>query len=217
MKFKSSGKPIEINIEHCIVAGWTGRDRQAVKHHIDELAVIGITPPTTVPLYYQVSNTQLTQLSTIEVLGEDTSGEVEPLLLQKNGELWIGLASDHTDRHLEVHSVAASKQICLKPVADELWKFDDIKDHIDSLKLRSSIKEQGEWVVYQEGGLANIQPLADLIEGSGFADNSAMLCGTLSAIGGVRPALEYKMEMEDPVYAKTIVLEYNVRVLPVIA
>lgn len=216
MKFITKDGNNEFSIDRCYVAGWTGRDENAVNHHIEELAVIGIAPPSSVPLYYRVSNTLLTHNSIIEVLGNGTSGEVEPLLVQKNGELWLGLASDHTDRDLEAHSVAASKQICLKPAAQELWKYDDVKGHIDSLIMRCSIKENGKWVSYQEGTLSNLLPLTELVEGSGFGDNAAMLCGTLPAIGGVRAATEYKMELEDPVRDVDIYLEYHVKILDMI-
>lgn len=217
MNFTTPAGELEFNIESCYVAGWTGRDKSAVDHHIEELAAIGIKPPSMVPLYYRVSNALLTQAPIIEVLGGGTSGEVEPLLVQREGVLYLGLASDHTDRELEAHSVAASKQACLKPVASQLWNYDDVADHLDSLLLRCSIEEYGQWVSYQEGSLANIKPLAELIKGSGFADNSAMLCGTLSAIGGVRPALKYKMEIEDPILSRTISMEYDVKQLPIVA
>ncbi len=217
MKFTTPTGEIDFIIEHCYVAGWTGRDKGAVDHHIEELAAIGIAPPSTVPLYYRVSNALLTHAPIIEVLGEGTSGEVEPLLMQRDGVLYLGLASDHTDRDLEAHSVAASKQACLKPAATQLWHYDDVADHIDSLRLRCSIEEDGKWVSYQEGALANITPLAELIKGSGFAENSAMLCGTLAAIGGVRPASKYKMEIEDPIRSQSIKMEYNTKQLPIVA
>jgi len=216
MKFITDKGDLDFSPAHCFVAGWTGRDELAVQHHIDELAKLGIAPPSAVPLYYRVSNSLLTHQSSIDVLGDATSGEVEPLLLQQDGELWIGLASDHTDRDLEAHSVAASKQICAKPAAPELWNFDDVKDHIDSLILRCSIQENGEWISYQEGTLANLQPLVNLIKINEFGDSCAMLCGTLPAIGGVRSATEYKMELEDPIRDVDIYLEYQVNILPVI-
>jgi len=164
MNFMTKDGDIRFIINQCIVAGWTGRDKNVVDQHIKELAEIGIAPPSSVPLYYQVSNTLLTQTPAIQVLGGGTSGEVEPLLLKYNDELWIGLASDHTDRELEAHSVAASKQICAKPTAQELWKYDDVKDHIDSLILHCSIKENNEWVTYQQGPLASIRPLEEPIK-----------------------------------------------------
>ena len=124
---------ITLTINKVVIAGWTGRNMDAVQHHIDELAALGISPPSQVPLYYRVSNSLLTQSNTIEVLGEGSSGEVEPFLVRSNGKTYFGLASDHTDRDLEVHSVAASKQACAKPIAKDLWDFDEIKNRLDDI------------------------------------------------------------------------------------
>lgn len=217
MKFTHPDGEIDLAIDHLYVAGWTGRNREAVDHHIQELAELGIAPPSQVPLYYRVSSGLLTQHQTIQVLGKGTSGEVEPLLVQDGSELWIGLASDHTDRDLEAHSVAASKQACAKPAASEVWNFETVRDHLDSLVLRCLIRDNGEWIAYQEGALSNIRPLAELMAASGFGDKSAMLCGTLGAIGGVRPALEYQMTLEDPVLNRTISMAYSVTQLPIVA
>ena len=217
MNFTISGNEADLSIGHLYVAGWTGRNKDAVDHHIEELAAIGIAPPSHVPLYYRVSNTLLTQDTVIEVLGDTTSGEVEPLLIQHNGDIYIGLASDHTDRELEAYSVAASKQACPKPAASELWTFESVKEHLDLLILRCMIEEEEQWMTYQEGSLSSIRPLAELVTASGFCDSSAMLCGTLGAIGGVRAALKYKMELEDPVLNRKLQLEYSVVTLPIVA
>ncbi|PTX56389.1 uncharacterized protein DUF2848 [Litoreibacter ponti] len=208
---------LSVTIHSVIVAGWTGRNNDAVQHHIDELAALGIAPPSQVPLHYRVSNELLTQSDTIEVLGEGSSGEVEPLLVQADGKLYFGLASDHTDRDLERHSVAASKQACAKPIADTLWDFDEIKDHLDDMTLKCWIEEGGREVLYQDGTLASIRPLTELYDGAEMVDGSAMLCGTLPAIGGVRPAQKYRMEVGDPTSGKTIAMTYDVRTLPIIA
>ncbi|MBL4727660.1 MAG: DUF2848 family protein, partial [Rhizobiaceae bacterium] len=73
-----------------------------------------------------------------------------------------------------------------------------------------------EWVVYQEGELSNIRPLSELTSNCGFGDNAAMLCGTFGAIGGVRPASRYRMELEDPVLGRKIQLNYSVTTLPIV-
>ena len=215
MKFQHAGSEIDLAVEHLYIAGWTGRNIKAVQHHIDELAEIGVAPPSEVPLYYRVSSSLLVHTNTIEVLGPETSGEVEPLVLQSAGDLWLGLASDHTDRGLEAQSVAASKQICAKPASKEVWRLSDVESDLDSLVLRCSIKENGNWVSYQQGALSNILPLQNLIKNSGMGDNSAMLCGTLSTIGGVRASRSYRMELEDPKRNVRLTMEYSVRSLPV--
>lgn len=217
MKFHASGTSFEVPISQVIIAGWTGRNPSAVAHHIEELAALGIAPPSRVPLFYRVSNSLLRQDNFIEVLGNASSGEVEPLLLRIGGELWLGLASDHTDRKLEAVSVAASKQACPKPVSPELWRFDEVAGHLDDLILRCYIKENGDWVLYQKGTLAGISPLTDLNEQSGLQDGGAMLCGTLPAIGPIRPAISYHMEMEDKSRGRTMRLDYKVKTLPIVA
>ena len=45
-----------------------------------ELAALGVPRPSSVPLYYRVASHQLTQAPLIEVVGEQSSGEVEPLV-----------------------------------------------------------------------------------------------------------------------------------------
>ncbi len=215
--FNVEDRSITLPINACVVAGWTGRDLAAVQHHIDELAELGISPPSQVPLYYRVSTALLTQSDKIEVLGEGSSGEVEPLLIRAGGKTYFGLASDHTDRDLEAHSVAASKQVCAKPIATTLWDFDDIVGHLDDMRLRCWITENEQEVLYQDGTLAGIRPLEDLCDGAGFDDGTAMLCGTFAAIGGVRPARSYRMEVSDPHRGKTIDLSYTVKTLPIVA
>jgi len=41
MEFLVEGAPRRIEITTLIIAGWTGRDKTAVEHHIAELAAIG--------------------------------------------------------------------------------------------------------------------------------------------------------------------------------
>lgn len=217
MQFTADGSEIEIAINRLIVAGWTGRDLAAVQHHIDELATLGVAPPSEVPLFYQASRSLLEPSPEIEVLGAATSGEVEPLLINHDGVLWLGLGSDHTDRELEAVSVAASKQACPKPISRTLWRFEEVEPHLDQLVLRCEIEENGVWTLYQDGTLASIRPLRDLVERSGLAPGGAMLCGTLGAIGGVRPALAYRMTLKDPVLGRALTLDYRVAALPMVA
>jgi hypothetical protein len=44
-----------------------------------------------------------------------------------------------------------------------------------------------------------------------------MFCGTLGAIGGVRPAGRFEMELEDPVLGRRLQHAYDIEVLPVIS
>lgn len=216
MQFKTPSGPKSFRIDTLIVAGWTGRDTAAVQHHIEELAAIGVPAPTTTPLFYRVGANLMCQSDRIEVLGTQTSGEAEPLILIAEGQIWLGLGSDHTDRGLEAVSVAASKQACPKPVAADLWPWTDVADRLDDLMLMSEVFEDGRWVTYQSGTLAAIRPLTDLMDAATMADNAAMLCGTLAAIGGVRPAERFRARLHDPMNGSTIALNYNTISLPIV-
>lgn len=219
------GAARSITIDNLVVAGWTARDRAAVDHHIEELAALGVPAPSQVPLFYRLSAQLMTQAEDVEFLGEEASGEIEPLLVDDGETLWLGLGSDHTDRKLESVSVAFSKQACAKPVARRLWRFDELRDRLDDLALTSWIRDDdnADWQLYQQGTLAAIRPLAELMATSPFArgerlaPGTAMMCGTFGAKGGVRPASQFRMEMHDPASDRRITHIYRSAPLPVIA
>jgi hypothetical protein len=217
MQFETDTGLLYVEIDTLIIAGWTARDENAVQHHIDELAAIGILAPSATPLYYRVGHELITQAEVVEVLGSESSGEAEPLIVRSDGKLWLGLGSDHTDRKLEAVSVAASKQVCPKPVAPALWEWQSVEPHLDAIELKSEIFEDGAWVSYQSGNLGAIRPLAELIQSANLRDDAAMMCGTLGAIGGVRPARQFRAVLHDPVLGRTITLSYIAAPLPVIA
>jgi len=81
MEFLVNGAPRRIDITELVVAGWTGRDKAAVEHHIAELAAIGVKRPRTVPCFYRLGANLLTTAREVEVVGEDSSGEVEFVLV----------------------------------------------------------------------------------------------------------------------------------------
>ena len=139
-----------------VIAGWTGRDVAALEHHIEELKAIGVQPPSKVPLYYRVAASLLTQAEAIQVVGDDTSGEAEPVLVGTADRLWVTVGADHTDRKLETYGVAQSKQVCPKVIGRSAWRFEDVEPHWDQLILRSFIEQAGKKVPYQEGLLAKI-------------------------------------------------------------
>lgn len=232
----TSGAPrtVDYTLKNLIVAGWTGRDRAAMEAHIVELEELGIKRPKSLPVFYRCSNTCVTQARDIQVPGADSSGEVEFLFYRgladgsdgMDGELWVGVGSDHTERAVEAVGVTISKQMCDKPVSSTLWRFADIESHWDQLILRSHAVIDGERVLYQEGAVtAMIHPLELIAQydrdfcsganGGGLPEQSAIFGGTFAAIGGIRPADRFEMELEDPVLGRRLTHAYDIEVLPV--
>jgi len=211
--------PLTLPIDQAVIAGWTGRDPVARDKHIAELEAIGIARPATTPIYYRCSARRLTLEDSIEVCGNDSSGEVEFILIGWQGRTLVGLASDHTDRKVESYSVTVSKQMCDKPVASTLWELEDVIGHWDKMILRSWAWINGKRELYQEGTLDAMLPVQELLdkgfEGGKLPDGCAMFGGTFAAKGGIRPADRFEYELEDPVLKRTIRHAYDVITLPV--
>lgn len=218
----AAGQALKVDLAELVVAGWAGRDRVAIEHHIAELAAIGVPRPSAVPLYYRVAENLMTQADRVQMLGSETSGEVETFVFSAGGEMYVSLASDHTDRKLETLGVALSKQICAKPLARSAWRFAEVAGHWDEMIIRSYIEENGARVLYQEGALASLRPPLELIAGftdgaERLPDGTGMICGTVGAIGGIRPAPVFAMELFDPVLGRTIEHAYRIEQLPEVA
>jgi hypothetical protein len=54
-------------------------------------------------------------------------------------------------------------------------------------------------------------------DGKGLAEGTLMFCGTLGAIGGIRPADRFECEIEDPVLQRRIGCSYDVVTLPILS
>ena len=151
---KDKSGPLNFVYTRMINAGFVGRDQEEVRRHIQELAEKGIPGPTSTPTLYPVVCRALTTESVIEVYGKETSGEVEYVLLVVNeDEIYVGLGSDHTDRHLEETDIPRAKQICPNLMGRTVWPLDEVEGHWDDLLMRATAEKNGEEITYQEGRL----------------------------------------------------------------
>ena len=164
----------------------------------------------------------LTQADSIQVLGDDTSGEVEPVLVGAADRLWVTVGADHTDRKARelrrrrLQAGLRQGRSAARPGASR--KSSRIGT---GSMLRSFIEEGGKKVLYQEGPLAKIRAPRELIAGWRNGDKRlpagvAMFCGTLPAIGAIRPSPRFEMELEDPVLGRKLAHAYDVQALPLI-
>jgi len=218
-RFATAGQDhVAVAITRLLIAGWAARDEAAVRHHIEELAALGVPPPSSVPVFYRAATANLTQTSALEVLGPDTSGEVEPVLISLADGLWLGLGSDHTDRKAEAAGIALSKQLCGKPVGTALWRFEEVEAHWDALELSAHATIDGQVVLYQQGALVTLRHPRDLMaRGPALPPGSLMFCGTLGAIGGIRPGSRFAMTLHDPVLGRTLHHAYDIIELPIVS
>ena len=209
-------------IDRAIIAGWTGRNKEAMEEHIVELEELGVKRPAKTPMFYRVSIDRLAHTDRIEVVGSGSSGEVEFFLLNLDGEVWIGAGSDHTDRDAEATGVTLSKQMCEKVLAPELWRLSEVAGHWDELRLNAHAVIDGVHVLYQDGSVSSMLSPDDLVSmyaeeptsDGGFRAGDLMMSGTVPAIGGVRAGSRFEFELSDPVLGRTISHGYDVVELP---
>lgn len=207
-------------IDQLIIAGWTGRERVTVEHHIEELAAIGVKRPCTTPCFYRLGTSLLTTARKIDVVGVASSGEVEFVLLSTKNGIYVGVGSDHTDRRVEAYSVTVSKQMCPKPIGEELWGLTDVESHWDRLILRSHVVRKGKRYLYQEGPVSKMLSPQNLIEH--FPDSpgslragTVMYCGTLAVQGEIGGGERFEIELHDPVRNQRLQHEYATRRLDI--
>lgn len=209
-----------VTITKAVVGGWTGRDKHALQHHIDELVKIGVKPPTTTPMFYRVSVSRIVLAGDIEVIGDGSSGEVEYVMLKVDGRIWVGAGSDHTDRVFEHMGITIAKQLCDKPIARTFWPLDEVEAHWNTLVLRSYIDEDGERKLYQDGPVSGLlhprELLAKYSDGGGeLEEGTLMFGGTCGAIGGVRYSPRFSLELVDPTLNRSISHSYRLHPLPI--
>jgi hypothetical protein len=216
MQFSIDGKVRRFDLEMVVVAGYTARDRASVMHHIDELAAIGIPPPPMVPMYWKFPPWLLMSDERMVVVGAETSGEAEVLLIADGDELFVSLASDHTDRAAEAIDIGMSKGICPKMCASEAWPAASIGERWGELELRSFIADRDDGdVLYQQGKCSSLVSPPELLANLPFARPRcfAMLTGTVPVEGGVRPASRFRAELHDPATGRSIAFAYRIDAL----
>lgn len=223
MKFilqKLSGMEEEISIDYqnVLVIGYAGRNIEKTMEHIKELEEeLGVAPPKMIPTIFECSRELITQSVDVKFVGEQTSGEVEYIIIVKGEEIYIGLGSDHTDRKLESISVPKAKQVCPKPICKDVWDYKDLKEHWDDIKLVSYQNINGEEVKYQDGKLADILPVEKILdvleERIGDVSNSIIYSGTVPVLDGFKYGESFKSIMIDEVLDRKLEFSYNVDVI----
>lgn len=209
-------EPVSFDVRRVIVAGFTGRDQDAVRAHLDELRRHGVPCPDRTPVLYQKFSHLLTTAGEIEVLGPDTSGEAEFVLLVGRDRVLVAAGSDHTDRELEKQTIEKSKLVCPGVLSREAWDLGDVRAGWDEIVLRSHQTAGGRRALYQEGRLAAMMSpdaLLDLVQArvTGDLAGTAIYSGTLAALGGELICGErFEAELVDERRGRTLCCDYRV-------
>ncbi len=155
LEVRLGGSSVLLSVRRLVIAGFTGRDAEAVRHHVRELEEQGIPAPASVPAFYHVDASMLTTAPAIRANAENASGEAEAVLIFPTNSVddaLVAVGSDLTDRVLERESIARAKQLP-KPIGTEVWRLRDVRERWDELQLVSwTSPERRE--CYQQGTVA---------------------------------------------------------------
>ncbi len=214
-------KEIFFPLRRMVNAGYTGRDQEKVKKHIQELRKEGVSAPASTPTAYEVISQLIVLDREIEVIGDKTSGEAEFVLLCQGDDTYVGVGSDHTDRELETVSIIKSKQVCPNVMSERVWNLKEVRKDWDQIRLRSWVKnEAGERVVYQEAPLSALLPPEDLLAFLKNAlddrnlDGMAIFSGTVAIIPEkIHYSSYFEAELHHPQRKRKLNCSYGIKVL----
>ncbi len=210
-----SKRAMDLTLDTVINLGSATRSDEVAKLHRDEVLLHGVHVATEVPAprMYPIAASSVVTDDLIEVQTEETSGEVEIVLILAD-QLYVGVGSDHTDRALERASIPWSKQACANVLAPQVWPFEELKDDWDSCVLRSWVDGR----LYQEVGVdAFLRPetVLEIVaeRAPGFPEtNAAIFCGTIVSVDKrLGFGSRWAFEMTDPKGDRCIRHTYDVR------
>ena len=218
---RDSSMPLAWTFDSLICGGYSWRHQEAVHRHVEEFRVHGLETPRQAPIFCKISTHQALTEETVEVLSGHTSGAVAFVLLCEAGApRWVTVGSDHTDRDMERHSIAASKQMYPKILAATVWPLAEVLPHWDALILRSWVSIDGTRQPYQEDTLQAMLTPADLLAATARAygaqalQQAVVFSGTLATLGGELLCGEhFAIELLDPVLGRRIHHSYAVQLL----
>lgn len=212
-------KPVSYVPKKIINAGYTGRNQEEVRKHIDELKVLGVPAPDNIPTYFQKSAFLLTTADYCEVIDKDSTGEAEYVLLIAKDEIYVAAGSDHTDRKLEITNIPKAKQMCPNFISRDVWKFSDVKDHWDDIILRSWIG-RGRKQLYQDTKLSAFMRPEELLDRvknllkDGLEEGTVIFSGTVGALVEGAPFSDvFEVEIMDNQLNRTLNCLYGIRLM----
>lgn len=213
LSFRRPGeRPLVVDVDRVAIAGYTGRDTEAVRRYVDKLAEEGIEPPPTIPMVFTVGADRVVAHDVIDVTGPETCGEVEFVLVVADDGVHVTVGSDHTDRSLEQQSIALSKQAVPKVVAGEAWRLEEIADHWDRLVLTATVGEDRR--PYQETGVDFFLRPEDILDLVDAEPGTVVFGGTVSSLqGGFDFDPVFAGRLHDPVLDRSIEFGYRSRPL----
>lgn len=216
------GTEVRTVVSALLNAGYAGRSQADVAAHVAELAELGVPAPSTTPALYPIAPYLASQADEVPAQHDRTSGEAEWALVitgPAESDILLTAACDHTDRQLEMHGVAWSKNAGPDVLARKAWRLVDIADRLDEITLRAWVGSGGVEVEIQHGTLAELLAPAHWLDVLRARDlhrpGTVLISGTIPMREDVDQFGDaWRVKMADPATGEVIELAYTVRRLP---
>lgn len=218
------GSSVAVEPQVVCNAGYAGRDQAAVASHIAELAELGVPAPAVTPSLYPISPYLAQQTDEVAVQHGRTSGEAEWALIvtgDTRDDVLLTVACDHTDRELEVHGVAWSKNASPDVLGTAAWRLSDVADHIDDITLSAWVGHGSDTAdtLIQSGTLGDLLSpdywLDVLAERKLLREGTIVISGTIPMVEGIDQfADSWRVAMTDEATGATIECGYRVARMP---
>lgn len=134
-------EPLAVTPERLFNLGSATVAQESAVAHQQEVADVGVRIAFDIPAprVYPMAVTSVTTDDAVGVHHPRTSGEAELVLLMQDGELFLGVGSDHTDRELEQISIIWSKQYAPSVLGRRVWRWSDVEADWEALVLASTL------------------------------------------------------------------------------
>ena len=166
------------------------------------------------PTFYAVSPDLVTQGNAVVTTEAATSGEAEAAFVVVDGEVYVTVCSDHTDRAAERLDIALSKRACHKVIGTSAWRLADLADRWDELELRSWIGEES--TPYQEGRSARCcrrSSSSTRSRGASSRSPSSSCAARCRPSPESKPSPRFRAELFDPAAERSLEVDYAVAAL----
>jgi hypothetical protein len=166
-----------------------------------------------IPDFCKSSRYLLTTDDEIEVQGNQTCGEVEVVALVNGDNIFIGVGSDHCDRAVEPFFYYKPKQMAPRVLCPRVWRYEDVKGHWDKLELKAEMVCDGRREVFQNGKLAELATLVDLLGKCEYAPDGLVLYTGTPALPDYTFGEGFDIELNDPILGRSLRHSYSIQVL----
>lgn len=222
---RTDGRTIQIaRIANLGMASREPPPTDVLESQLAKMADAGVNRPSELPTIVPKPAHLITTRETIQVNEANTAGEAEFVLFPEADRTYVGVGNDHKDRDLEREAMHKANSSCPSVVSDHVWVLEEIRDHWDSLVLRSWVEVDGELQEHQRATLEQFMEPETIIEcvdrrTSEPSRGTAIWSGTVGVdeaaidpFPSVVPGSFYIIQLYDPILDRRLIGHYEIQV-----